>query len=152
MTMPMRMIGDAPAIPRGQLRPLHGRRDRAAAGRAQLEPSRRLANMVLADFEAHQGDVLPRLRQWFLPQYASLIGRLMTRGGEEPAEVAAADELAGGDLAGADAAALERLIAAARVALARIEAGEGALADLDAALGGEGEAPAEVGGGDAWLG
>jgi len=149
--MPMRMIGDSPAIPRDA----SGRFTAGGPGRppgAGNKVSRRLANMVLADFEAHQGDVLPRLRQWFLPQYASLIGRLMTRGGEEPAEVAAADELAGADLAGADAAALERLIAAARVALARIESGEGALADLDAALGGEGEAPAEVGGGDAWLG
>ena len=147
----MTMTHEPPAIPRDTF----GRFTVGGPGRppgARNKVSRRVANLVLADFEAHQGDVLPRLRQWFLPQYASLIGRLMTRGGEEPAEGGAAEDAAGGDLAGADAAALERLIAAARVALARIEAGEGTLADLDAALGGEGEAPAEVGGGDAWLG
>ena len=101
---------------------------------ARNKVSRRLAHAILADFEANKDEVLPRLRRWFLPQYVSLIGRLMQRGGEaEAPENAAA-------VSAEEAAAL---LEAARLAFARIEAGEGTLADLVAAL--AGEAPAGEG-------
>ena len=89
--------------------------------------SRRMANMIMADFVANKDNVLPRLRRWFLPQYVSLIGRLMPRGSDAEADL--------GPVSDAEAA---RLIAAARVALDRIDAGEGTLADLEAAVAGEG--------------
>jgi hypothetical protein len=84
-----------------------------------------MAQAILADFEANKDEVLPRLRRWFMPQYIALIGRLMPRGGDADA----ADAPLGDAEAG-------RLIEAARVALARIDAGEGTLADLEAALAG----------------
>ena len=71
---------------------------------------------------------MPRLRRWFLPQYLALVARLMPR----PMEAGGIELDA---LSDAEAA---KLIADARAALDRIEAGEGTLADLESALLGEG--------------
>ena len=94
--------------------------------------SRRVARAILADFEANQAELLPRLRRWFLPQYLMLVRALLPRAGEDGAP--SLDQL--GE---AEAAAL---LAEARAALARIDAGEASLADLEAALLGAG--------GDTW--
>jgi hypothetical protein len=125
------MTDPIPSLPRDS----NGRFAPGGPGRpfgARSRYSRRMAQAILADFEANKDELLPRLRRWFLPQYVSLIGRLMPRGGDGdgPAELPSDAEAA-------------RLIAAARVALARIDAGQGTLADLEAALVGEGDmAPA----------
>jgi hypothetical protein len=72
--------------------------------------------------------VLTKLRRWFLPQYIALVARLTPR----------VTETGGADLDALDEAEAARLIADAKAALARIEAGEGSLAELEAALlGGE---------------
>jgi len=62
------------------VRDWHGRFATGGTGRpagARNKVSRRVAQAILADFEANQHEVLPRLRQWFLPQYVSLIARLV---------------------------------------------------------------------------
>jgi hypothetical protein len=41
--------------------------------------SKRVARSILKDFEANQGELLPRARRWFLPQYLTLISRLLPR-------------------------------------------------------------------------
>jgi hypothetical protein len=88
--------------------------------------SKRVARAILRDFESNQAELLPRLRKWFLPQYVSLVGRLMPRLAEEGADIEAVGD--------AEASAL---VEALRAALARIDAGQGSLADLEAALLGE---------------
>lgn len=90
--------------------------------------SKRVARAVLRDFEANQADLLPKLRRWFMPQYLQLVARLLPRTSEE----------GGPELDGLDEAEAARLIADARAALALIDAGQGSLADLEAALLGEG--------------
>jgi len=69
--------------------------------------------MLLRDFEADSGELLPRMKRWFLPQYLQLIGRLLPRGGTEGE--------AGEDVV----EALDRaeLAAALREALAAVEEG-----------------------------
>ena len=91
--------------------------------------SKRVARAILRDFEANQAELLPRMRDWFLPQYLSLVGRLLPR---------ATEEGGGAELDALSEAEAARLIADARAALARIDAGEGSLAELEAALLGEG--------------
>ena len=95
--------------------------------------SRRVARALLADFEANQATLLPRLRRWFLPQYLHAVSRLLPRDGK-------AD---GPELEALDATEVARLVADARAALDRIEAGEAGLGELEAAL--LGEAPARAG-------
>jgi hypothetical protein len=91
-----------------------------------------VARLILRDFEAHQDELSPRLRRWFLPQYLQLVGRLLPRELAEGAEdgggageggpgalAAAADELSAAELA--------RMLAEARALLLREEgAREGA--------------------------
>jgi hypothetical protein len=91
--------------------------------------SKRVSRAILRDFEANQGELLPRMREWFLPQYVSLVGRLLPRAMED-----------GGapELDALSEAEMARLLADARAAIARIDAGEGTLAELEAALLGEG--------------
>jgi hypothetical protein len=80
--------------------------------------SARVARAILADFEANQDELLPRLRRWFLPQYVALVARLLPRGGEgeggEAEALAALDTLSPAELAAllADAAAAVRREAA----------------------------------------
>ena len=110
--------------PDGRFGPGNPGRPLGARGRA----SRRVARAILSDFEANHDDLLPRLRRWFVPQYVQLVTRLLPRQSEGDApEPEALSE-----------AQLARFIADARTALDRIEAGGGSLADLEAALLGEG--------------
>ena len=90
--------------------------------------SKRVAMGILGHFEAHQNEVLAKLRHWYLPEYVRLVARLLTRTVESK----------GPDLETLSAADVAALVADARAALARIEAGEGTLAELEAALIGAG--------------
>ena len=92
--------------------------------------SKRVARAILRDFEANQADLLPRLRRWFVPNYVQLVSRLLPR----PVEVG------GPEIDSLDEVEIARLIGDARAALDSIEAGQGSLADLEAALLGEGPA------------
>lgn len=90
--------------------------------------SKRVARAILADFEANQVETLARTRRWFLPQYLTMISRLLPRQSEE---------------GGLDLETLEReealaVIAAVRAAADRYEAGVGPIEALEAALMGEG--------------
>ena len=90
--------------------------------------SKRVARAILADFEAHQDDILPKLRRWYAPQYVSLVARLLPR----------VDERGGGvELDELDEAETQGIAAALRAALERLEAGAGSVAELEAALVGE---------------
>ncbi len=118
----------------GVRRDANGRFAAGTCGRpmgARGRLSGRVARTLLADFEAHQESLLPRLRRWFLPQYLQAISKLLPRSGE-------ADGPEGLDAEGA-----AQLIAEARAALDRIEAGQGRLAELEPALLGAGPAGRE---------
>ena len=107
---------DYPAMPRDA----HGRFMRGGPGRrpgAVGKASARVSRAILADFERHQDDLLPRLRDWFVPQYVALVSRLLPR----PEGEAAPSEPA-------DPAALAGEIAALRAALAAAEAEAAAMA------------------------
>jgi hypothetical protein len=107
---------DYPATPRdanGRFMPGCPGRRFGAVGKA----SARAARAILADFETHQDDLLPRLRDWFVPQYVALVSRLLPR-----------PEGDGTAAAAADPAALAAEIAALRAALAGAEAEAAALA------------------------
>jgi hypothetical protein len=108
---------DNPIMPRGadgRFLPGGPGRRPGAVGKA----SARVSRAILADFETNQDELLPRLREWFLPQYVALIGRLLPRPDGEAAAVGAP----------ADAAALAADIAALRAALAAAEAEAAGLA------------------------
>src|ERR1700677_4828777 len=69
---------DYPAMPRdahGRFMPGNPGRRFGAVGKA----SARVSRAILADFESHQDELLPRLRRWFMPQYVSLVSRLLAR-------------------------------------------------------------------------
>ena len=123
-------------------RDANGRFARGNPGRpfgSRNRVSKRVARAILRDFEANQAELLPRMRDWFLPQYLSLVGRLLPR---------AAEDGGSPELDGLREAEAARLIADARAALARIDAGEGSLAELEAALlgaGGDGEGAVVIG-------
>jgi hypothetical protein len=89
--------------------------------------SKRVARTLLRDFEANQGDLLARMRRWFLPQYMSLVARLLPRQTED------------GDfeLESLNEVELATVLAEARAAMDRIEAGAGKVEKLEAALLGE---------------
>jgi hypothetical protein len=82
--------------------------------------SARVARTILADFERNQTELLVRMRRWFLPQYLSLISRLLPRDGEGEAVGGLAEDLTLADL---------------RAVIDRVEADGGTLADLEAAIG-----------------
>lgn len=112
-------------------RDAHGRFTAGNKGRpfgSRNRVSKRVARAILADFEAHQDDVLAKLRRWYAPQYVSLVARLLPRVNEGGAGVEL-DEL--------DAAETAGIAAALRAALERLEAGAGSVAELEAALLGE---------------
>jgi hypothetical protein len=111
-------------------RDAHGRFAAGNPGRpfgSRNRVSKRVARTILRDFEANQESVLPRLRRWFLPQYVQLISRLLPRQMEE----------GGAELESLSEVELAGLLVATRVALDRIEAGEGSIAELESALLGE---------------
>jgi hypothetical protein len=114
--------------------PMRGADGRFAAGNpgrplgSRNRVSKRVARAILRDFEANQGELLPRLRRWFLPQYVGLVSRLLPR----------VNEAGGVDVdASPDAAEMAGVLAEMRAALDRVEAGGGSLDDLEAALLGE---------------
>jgi hypothetical protein len=115
---------DLPAIPRDS----HGRFAAGNPGRplgSRNRVSKRVARAILADFEAHQDEVLAKLRRWFAPQYVSLISRLLPRVNENGAGM---DVDEPGDLA------VGQVVADLRAALDRIEGGGGSMDELEAAL------------------
>jgi hypothetical protein len=118
---------DAPASARGA----SGRFAAGNPGRpfgTRNRVSKRVARAILRDFEAHQAELLPRMRRWFLPQYLALVAKLMPRVAEDGGvEIDELGEVEAG-----------RLIEDLRAAMARVEAGAGSLAELEAALLGEG--------------
>jgi hypothetical protein len=94
--------------------------------------SKRVARAILADFEVNQDELLKRSRRWFMPQYLSMISRLLPRQSEE----------GGLELETLERAEALAIVAAVRAAADRYEAGVGSIEALEAALMGEG-----VGGG-----
>jgi hypothetical protein len=112
-------------------RDAHGRFAAGNKGRpfgARNRVSKRVARAILADFEANQDEVLPKLRRWYVAQYVSLVARLLPRVNEDGA---------GAELDELDAAETGAIAAALRAALERLEAGAGSVAELEAALLGE---------------
>ena len=64
------------------VRDANGRFAPGTSGRpfgARGQASARAARLLLQDFEANSAELLPRLRQWFVPQYVQLIVRLLPR-------------------------------------------------------------------------
>jgi len=117
--------------PAGLLRDANGRFAPGGSGRPRGTRNRvsaQAAREILADFRENKGEVLPRSRRWFLPQYLSLIGRLLPR--QEGGAGLDLDALAHEDVLA--------LIARFRAAADRYEAGEGGVDELEAALTGEG--------------
>jgi hypothetical protein len=113
------------------VRDAHGRFAAGNKGRpfgSRNRASKRVARAILADFEAHQDDMLTKLRRFYAPQCVSLVARLLPRVNEDGAGV---------DLDTLDAAQTEGIAAAMRAALERLEAGAGSVAELEAALLGE---------------
>jgi hypothetical protein len=113
------------------VRDAHGRFVAGNPGRpfgARGRASQAAARMILGDFAAAGPELLPRMRRWFVPQYVALVARLLPRG----------QDAGGGAPEALDAGETARLIADTRAALDRIEAGDGTLADLEAALLGAG--------------
>ncbi len=120
---------DAPPAPRDA----HGRFAPGNPGRkfgSRNRLSARIARSILQDFEDSQAEVLAKLKRWYVPQYVSLLARLLAKGAE-----------AGPALGELDAAEQARVIGKARALLDRIDAGEATLAELEQALLGEGRAP-----------
>lgn len=120
---------DGSDLPPG--RDTHGRFAAGNKGRpfgSRNRVSKRVARAILADFEAHKDDILPKLRRWYAPQYVSLVARLLPRVNESGA---------GAELDELDAAETAGIAAALRAALERLEAGAGSMAKLEAALLGE---------------
>jgi hypothetical protein len=90
--------------------------------------SERAARAILRDCEGELGELLPRMRRWFLGQYFALVARLTPRAAETGGvEIDSADEI--------EAAAI---IADVRAALHRVAWGKATLADLESAFPGEG--------------
>lgn len=119
------------AVPRD----VHGRFMPGNPGRpfgSRNRLSKRIARSILRDFEDSQDEVLTKLKRWYVPQYVGLLARLLPRA-SEGADSAELDEL--------DAAETARVICDARAMLDRIDAGEATLAELEAALLGEGRGP-----------
>jgi hypothetical protein len=103
---------DAPKI----VRDANGRFTPGSGGRpfgTRNRVSKRVARAILRDFEDCQEDLLPRLRKWFLPQYISLVARLLPRPTED----------GGLELEGLLETELASLIVEAKAALDRLEAG-----------------------------
>jgi hypothetical protein len=110
-----------PRLSTGQFAPGNPGRRPGARGRM----ARRTVLALLDDFEAHREVILSRLRKYEPRTYAAMISRLL------PPPEAESARLALDDLTPQDAGAV---IARARAALDRIEAGQGELAELEAAL------------------
>ena len=113
---------DFPPVRDGKGRFVAGNPGRVLGSRNRM--SKRSARRVLRDFEASFDDVLPRMKRWFLPQYMSLIFRLLPR----------VNESGGVDLDENDEIEMATTIAEVRAALDRIEAGKATFEDLENAF------------------
>lgn len=109
----------------GRFGPGNPGRPRGARGKV----SRRIALGLLAHYERHEAEILERLSRGHFDQYMRLIGRMLP---QEPDEA---------DLEALRREDVVRIARAVRAALERLEAGEGSLADIEAAL--KGAAPDE---------
>ena len=118
--------GNPPPVRDGRGRFVAGNPGRVLGSRNRM--SKRSARRVLRDFEASFDDVVPRMKRWFLPQYMSLIFRLLPR----------VNETGGVDLDATDEIEMATTIADVRAALDRIEAGKATFEDLENAFLGEG--------------
>ena len=117
---------------RGAIRHPDGRFARGNPGRplgARGRISQRVALALLQDFAQHEGEILKRLRSTRFAEYTRLIGRMLPE----------ASDLDASDLEALAPEAVARTMLAVRAALDRAEAGEGSLADVEAALIGLGE-------------
>ena len=101
---------------------------------ARNRVSKRAALTILRHFERNQDKVLERSLRWFMPQYLSLISRLLPRQTEET------DGMELESLSREEALAM---VAAVRAAADRFEAGEGSIEALEMALMGVGEGAGE---------
>jgi hypothetical protein len=123
-----------PAVP-SPTRHANGRFGAGNSGRprgARNRVSQRVALAILEDFEAHQKEVIPRLREFNIGLYLRLVSRLLP----SSLEVGFADYgLSDDDLADK----IEDL----RLALDFVERGDGTLLDLEAVLVGEAEMVAQ---------
>jgi hypothetical protein len=86
--------------------------------------SKRVALGLLNHYAEHEAEILDRLNRFYFNDYLRLIGRLLPR---PPADDTP-------DLESMPAEQVELVLGAVRAALGRIEAGEGSLADIEAAL------------------
>ena len=119
------------AVPRDENgRFLPGNPGRAFGSRNRI--SKRIARSILLNFEADQEATLAKLKRWYVPQYVALLARLLPRVSEGEG---------GPELDAPGDADTARVVSQARAVLDRIEAGEATLAELEAALLGEGRAP-----------
>ena len=95
--------------------------------------SKRVALGLLSHFAEHEAEIIEKLNRFYFNDYVRLISRLLPK--------APADDKP--DLEAMPPQDVERVLGAVRAALGRIEAGEGSLADIEAALAGVGaEEPA----------
>ena len=108
--------------PNGRFGPGHAGRPLGSRNRV----SKRVALGLLNHYAAHEAEILEKLSSYFFTDYIRLIGRLLPR---PPAADAP-------DLEAMPAEDVERVLGAVRAAMGRIEAGEGSLADIEAALAG----------------
>ena len=106
----------------GRFGPGNPGRPRGARGKV----SRRIALGLLRHYEQHEAEILERLSRGHFDQFMRLIGRMLPH---EPDET---------DLEALPQEEAIRITRAVRAALERVEAGEGSLADIDAALKGVG--------------
>jgi hypothetical protein len=106
----------------GRFGPGNPGRPRGARGKL----SRRIALGLLRHYERHEAEILERLSRGHFDQYMRLIGRMLPQAPDE----AELEPLPREDLV--------QITRAVRVALERVEAGEGSLADIEGALTGPG--------------
>ncbi len=108
--------------PNGRFGPGHAGRPLGSRNRM----SKRVALALLNHFAEHETEILDKINVHYFGDYLRLIGRLLPRPAADGAP----------DLEAMPAEDVERVLGAVRAALDRIEAGEGSLADIEAALAG----------------
>ncbi len=123
-----RVSGAVPRDENGRFLP--GNPGRAFGSRNRI--SKRIARGILLNFEADQEVTLAKLKRFYVPQYVALLARLLPRVSEDGG---------GAELDTPEDADTAKLVGQARAILDRIEAGEASLAELEAALLGEGREP-----------
>jgi hypothetical protein len=110
--------------------PVRDRSGRFAAGNpgrpfgSRNRMSKRLARAILKDFEAGLDEMLPRMRQWFLPLYIGMVTRLLPK----------VSEAGGFDLDDGNDIELNCIMAEVRRTLDAVDRGEATLEDLENAM------------------